>query len=465
MLGRLFGLLAAKILSPIASFLIVVLVARIWGKTELGQYQTILVWLTIFQFISLFGMGEYITRAVGKDISKGSLYLIHGLFFGIIMSIICAAVMTGSAVIVNYTVEVKHGIFIAALVLPSVVISLICQAVFTAFQRIKYITLVSLLENFSMICIGLIVVFKQLGLLNLIWVIVIVRLLASVLNLYITKYIIRLRFQIDWGFLLKLLPPVAIFGLTGVAFQLFMRIDIIMLSRMTDMTSVGLYSSASKLWEIGLMLPMAFYVLNLPVAARGYQNFSGSIPQNIEDYTKTLFIFIFLVFGFCTLFAKSILQFIYGQPFIAAAWIFRILILAFLIQSGEMVLGMICQAAGYHKAVMHIALLRAASNIVFNIFFIPLWGLTGAAFATLLSILISFLVSHYFVSKALHDFRWMNIAIKPCLMCLFIIFLLLPLKEWINNKFLWFMFILGYGFMVCIIYRYLPLRADPSGSR
>jgi O-antigen/teichoic acid export membrane protein len=464
MLSRLFGLIAARILSPMASFLIVVLVARIWGKTELGQYQTILVWLAIFQFIPLFGMGEYITRAVGKDLSSGSKYLIHGLLFGVITSLICMVAMAGGAALFKYPDEVKHGILIAALVLPFVAISLICQAVFTAFQKIKYITIVSLLENFFIIGVGLKVVYQQSGLIKLIWVIVIGRMLASALNLYIASDIIKLRAQIDWKFFRKLLPPVAVFGLTGVAFQLFMRVDIIMLSRMTDMASVGLYSSASKLWEICLMLPIAFYVLNLPVAAQGYKNFRGTVQQKIEDYTKSFFIFIFLVFGFGTLFAESSLQFIYGQSFIEAAWIFRILMLSFLIQSGEMVLGMSCQAAGYHKEAMHVALFRAASNIVFNLIFIPIWGLAGAAFATLFSILLSFLIFHFFVRKALHDFRWTRIAIKPSLICLLIMLLLLPLMNRVNYVLLWAMFLFGYGLMVCIINGYLPLKTNTSSS-
>ncbi len=404
-------------------------------------------WLIIFQLISLFGISEYIAKEVGADRTRGAKYLTHGLLLVLVFSLISAVTMTAGALLFKYPEKVKYGIMTASLTLPFTACILICQSIFTAFQKIKYIAVAGILENLLFLLLGSAVILRGYGLINLIWSLVLARFLASVLNLFMAhRYITPLHFQIDWEFFWRLLPPVAVFGLTGVAFHIFMRIDVVMLSKMRDMVTVGLYSSASKLMEICLMLPLTFYFLNLPIAAEGYKNFRKSVHQKIEAHIEQFFILVFFVFVFGIFFPETILGIIYGKPFVQAAMVLRLLMVAFLIQSAEITLEMSCQAAGYHKVVLRIAIVRAGTNVVLNFVFIPVWGALGAAFATLFSISLSFAMFQYFVKRTLGHFQWIRMAIKPALLCLSILFLLFLLADRLNTLLLALMFLLGYAF-------------------
>ncbi len=463
MLSRLFSLIIARLFSPLSSFLLIVLVARLWGKEDLGQYSTVLVWLTIFQFISLFGISEYISKEVGRDHSSAAKYLLHGLFCGLLSSAICIGLMAGGAFLFHYALEVKVSIVTASLALPFIASTMICQAVFTSFQKIKYILIVSLLENTFTLLLGTALILKHFGLIPLIGVLVLIRILSAIFNLTIVhRHIAPLRFRFDRGFFRGLLAPIAVFGITGVAFQIFMRIDIIILSGMTSMADVGLYTSASKLWEMCLMLPLAFYVLNLPVAAQGYESHKESARQTMESYSSILFVLIFFVFGFFVLFADSVIQAFFGASFTPAAPLLRILMFAFLVQSAEMVLGMICQAAGYHKAAMHIALIRAGVNIVLNILFIPLLGVLGAALATLFSILLSFGLFQLFVKRTLHDIRWRSITVKPAMICMGTMLSLFLLGDVFHTLVFWLLFVLGYSLMTVAVHGFSFLKVHPA---
>jgi O-antigen/teichoic acid export membrane protein len=371
--------------------------------------------------------------------------------------------MMGAAVFLRYQDEMRDAVMAASLALPATVCILLCQAVFTAFKRIRYIALASFLENFLLFLSGAVVIFKGYGLMPLIWCIVIARSLAAVFNLFLAhRYVVRLHFQIHRRFLWKILFPVVVFGLTGLASQVYLRVDVIMLSKMTDMVTVGLYGSASKLMEISLMLPLAFYVLNLPVAARLYKNLRESVQQRIEGYMKELFIVVFFIFGLTTFFAEFILNSFYGQSFMEAAWVFRILMLAFLIQSGEIVLGMSCQAAEYHKVVLYIIAFRAVINVVLNFILIPVWGMFGAALATLLSATFAFVIFQIFVNRALHGFQWISVIRKPALTCLIIMFLLFPLVDHLSTFYLFLMFFFGYGLILFALNGFSPLRSNPT---
>lgn len=451
MLIRLFGMLIAKLFAPLSSFLLAALIARTWGKETLGEYNTVLVWFTIFQFISVFGASEYISKEIGREPSTAQKYFVHGFFFALLSSIVCLCLMGGGSLLFNYPGELKYGILTMSLALPFVSTTMICQSVLTSFQKIKYIALASVLEGALVVLVGIFVIYRQMGLIVLIGSLVVIRLLSAVLNLSLLhNYIERLRyrFQPDWKFLRRLVASLAVFGVTGAAGQLFMRVDIVILSLMKDMGDVGLYSSASKLWELCLMLPLTFYIVNLPVAAQGYQKARSTVQQQIESYARNLFVPVFLLFGCVFFFADSVLLFIYGPSFTSALWLLRIFMLAFLIQSADIVLGMMCQAAGYHKAAMNIAIFRAGVNIVLNIVLIPILGLLGAALSTLVAIFLSFIIFQIFVKRTLHQFRWSIVAARPAVICILMMLLLLPLRNVMNTVALGFLFVLGYGVMI-----------------
>jgi O-antigen/teichoic acid export membrane protein len=447
MISGIFGLIIARLVSPLVSFVIIVLVARFWGRDILGQYNTVWVWLTLFQYLSLFGLGEYISREIGANRSEAGKYQIHGLIFGFVSSLLCASIMIGGAVLFKYPDEVKYGIMITSLALPFNACTCVCQAIFTAFRKIKYSLLTSIFENSFFLLMACFVIFKGYGLIVLIGTLVSGRLLGSILNLFILRhYNGRLNFKIDWAFYLKLLTPVVIFGVTGVASQIFLRIDIVMLSWMKEMMTVGLYSSASKLMQFCLILPLSFYLLNLPIAARGYQKLGESAHQQTEANTRPLFVLVFFVFGVGFSFAEAILGLIYGKPFVEAGWTLKILMAAFLVMSAETVLTMSCQAGGYQKVAMYVAITRTIFCISLNYFLIPAWGAEGAALSTLLSISLSFAILQYFMKRTLGALPWISIIRKPALICLIMMFFSFLLKDRLNLLLLGFLFFSGYFF-------------------
>jgi O-antigen/teichoic acid export membrane protein len=449
MMGQLFWLLSARLASPLASFLIIMMIARIWGKADLGQYTTVLVWLAIFQFLALFGMGEYVSKEVGAHRTHTGKYLTHSLFLVLLSSLLCAGLMVAGTALFEYPVEVRRGIICAVAALPFSSCSLMCQAFFTACQKIRLIVVASAVESVLFVLLGATVIIMDYGLLALVASLVLTRLLSSALNLFLTaRHISPLSFRIERQFLWSLLLPASVYGATNAFYQIFIRIDVIMLSKLKDMSTVGLYSSASKLLEIALLIPLTFYLLNLPVAANAYRDSRESMFEKIEARIEEFFVVIFFVFGFGFFFAEHILSLVFGMTFAEAAGILKILMVAFLIWSGEIVLGMSCQAAGYHKANLFIVAARAVLNVALNAILIPLWGAAGAALATLCSIAVSFAGFQYVVKKTVGGLRWLRMIRKPATVCLATMLLLFSLADRVNTFVLASLFLLGYPLML-----------------
>lgn len=405
---RLFGLILVKLLSPLVSFALIVAIARMRGGAELGELNTILSWLVIFQFVAIFGMPEFISREIGRDHSTAGKHISHALLCGFGLSLACMGFMAAGAVIFQYPERIRSGLFIAGLALPFGAWGLMCHSVFIAFERIRWLALAAVVECGCLLVLGLTALHLGYGVSALVWALVLARIVGSAIGLcMVHRWLVPIRFKFDRGFLRDVIPRAAVFGLTGVAFQLFMRADIVMLSSMEEMAAVGMYSAASKLTEVCLMLPLGFYVLNLPRAARNYAAEPETALRKVELHTWTLFIPVFFVFGFGFLCADPILCSVYGQDFGEAAWPLRILLLAFVIQCAELVLGMVCQAAGHERFVLCAALVRAFGNIGLNLILIPLYGIQGAALATLGAIAGSFILLQCYVKMRMGGFRWL----------------------------------------------------------
>jgi O-antigen/teichoic acid export membrane protein len=379
------------------------------------------------------------------------------------VSIASMAIMVAGAMLMQYPPEIQSSMWIAALALPFSAWILTCHSVFIASQKIKLVAVTTLVESVLFLLLGAAVVTGGYGIIHLFGSLVATKLLSSALNLFVVyRFVAKIRFQWDKHFFMKMLEPVAAFGLAGFANQIYMRIDIVMLSRMQDMARVGLYSSASKLWEMCLILPLGFYVVNLPIAARYYQDFRETARETIQDHTGAFFTTIFFVFGFGLFFAKPGITLLYGTAFQESALVFRILMIAFMIQSAEMVLGMSCQAAGYHRFAMYTALTRAGANMALNFLLIPWLGILGAALATVLSVAVSFIVFQVFVVKTLHGFDWARVLLKPALSCAMLMPVLYAFTERLNTQILGLLFCGGYVLLLLLL-KGFSFKTKPSG--
>lgn len=455
MVGKLIGMLFARLASPLASFVVLVLVARLWATSALGEYSTVYGWFTIFHYLSLFGIGEFISKEIGANPSGASKYLTHGLLFGFLSSVVCGIVMVVSAVLFNYNDDVEHGILILVLALPAGAMSIICISIFTAFQAIRLIAFTSFLQSSLFLLLSVAVIFNGYGLIALVWCLLIAWVVGSVANVAIAhRYVAKIRLEIDWDFLRGLLAPIIAFGLTGLAGQIFLRVDIIMLSKIKDMDSVALYTPAIKTLEICSMLPLTFYLLILPIAAKVLKGLQGKMPEQLESYVRQLFILVFLEFGLVFFFAESALTIVYGNAYAEAAGPLRVLVVSLLFMTGEMTLVMCCQASGHHKLAMLVAVARTTGKVVLSLILIPIWGPLGAAFATLVSIGVSFAVLDHFVRIKLCGFRWLRMIKEPALVCMLVMFAVLLLSDYVQVLYLGLLFIAGYLLLLLAVNKF-----------
>lgn len=199
--------------------------------------------------------------------------------------------------------------------------------------------------------------------------------------------------------LIKLAWPLSLQSLIWVIYS---QIDRLSIGYYLSPREVGIYCAAFSLATLLSIIPQGFSFLSLPefsklLAENSFSKFKIFFRQIAElIFTISLPLFICLV-----IFAKDLLKLLYGPEFSNG-------FMAIIILSSGLLANTIwgpasdaLVGAGHTKSLLLSTLCGCIANIIFNILFIPLFGIKGAALATSVSMIISCSVTgifnyHYF---------------------------------------------------------------------
>jgi len=210
-------------------------------------------------------------------------------------------------------------------------------------------------------------------------------LIAAVLSLYFGRYYYRLSFDLDrLTELLKYSIPLVP---SGVGVYVTMYIDRFVISRLMTLGDVGIYGISYKFASMICVLIGGVQMAIVPLIYSSY-NKQGATTEiaNIFRYFVLCSLGIFM---FLSIFSDEIFRVFTTPPYYAAAGIVPILIAAiFLSQTYFFIPGL--WIVKNTKAIAIINLAAALLNLALNLILIPLMGIVGSAFSTLISYMILF---------------------------------------------------------------------------
>lgn len=182
--------------------------------------------------------------------------------------------------------------------------------------------------------------------------------------------------------------------LSALAVILYMRMDQIMLKSLQGSFAVGNYSAAVRITEILFFIPVIISNSLFPSLV----NISNNLQVYHRSLTRLYSILIYLSFvmSVCIMFlSPSIISFLYGEQFKDAASVLNIHVWSSIFvfigvaSSHQLVI------EGKTKITLYRTLIGVITNFTLNIFFIPIYGVQGAAIATLISYATSSFLSNF----------------------------------------------------------------------
>jgi lipopolysaccharide exporter len=208
---------------------------------------------------------------------------------------------------------------------------------------------------------------------------------------------------------------------TAVSSTLLRNIDTWMLGKMLTKSSVAMYNPAVRIANL-VEVPTVTIVTLL------FSHVSTKLKENgiegLKDvYVKSVSLILAVMIPACTLiffFSETIVLLIFGPKYIEAAPLLQITVVYMLIVPFIRQFGTVTDALKTPRINFGFLMIANVANIILNYFFIKNFGLIGAAYATVISYLLLFLLNQVFLyhvykintfSTVLYVVTWYKIGI------------------------------------------------------
>ncbi len=391
------NVLAIKVLGMILALIVTLFSSKKYGAEGIGFYNLSIRTITFLALASTLGINTAILRYVGQFNKKGSEYKLKLLFKHSIQIVLPISIFVGillfatSDWIANdlfHNIKYKNSLSFFSITIPFLaLLNISVQYI----RGLKFIKVSESLRSVTgpvvniilLIIIGIFVHTYLLPIFTFSMAIIITTILSVI---FIYKKIHNIPYQSQNTFTKNELIKTSIPMLTiTVASFLQGNIPIYFLEAYTSTDQVGIFSVSLRLAALISLVLIAINTISAPKFSELYWSDNYKELQNVIYHSsKLLFILSVIPAVIIILCAKQILQ-IFGSAFIEGNTVLIILICGQLINSITGSVGALINMTGHQKALRNIILFTLIINIPLSYTFIPIYGVKGAAFVTMLT--------------------------------------------------------------------------------
>jgi O-antigen/teichoic acid export membrane protein len=380
-------LLLAFVGQKLLSFVYFTLVARLVGLEGSGKYFLATAFTTIFSVGVDLGLSNVITREVAKR-PQDARRLVNAAFaLKIGMSLLAAGAAMLASWALGYPLDVRVMIAVATGVMVLDGVHLALYATLRGHQDLRFEAVGVVTGQAVTFAAGL--GFAAMG--KPLVFLVVALACGSAWNVLWSYWCVRRRLGFavrpawDTASMRLLWQLAAPFALAGIFSRVYSYLDSVLLSKLADVTAVGLYGVAYKVAFAFQFLPMSFAAAVYPSLAATYH--AGNRKSLSETYGASIgYLFMLAAPLACGIgfLAEPLLHVVYGPSFAGAAAPLSILmaslVFAFLYWPAGSLLNA-CDRQSTNTAIMGGTM---AVNALANLVLIPRLGVVGAAWSAVI---------------------------------------------------------------------------------
>lgn len=381
-----------KYIAFVFEFFASVYVARELGPESYGILATVYAFVTLFRFLPDMGSQQIILRDVAQDRSRAEPYLGNAVMMRLSLSVLSVILINAVTLLIDYPSDVRYYIAIYSIILVTDSIALTPFALSIAHERFRLTGGLDLIKKILISGAAPLALLAGYKLGGVLWFSLVAALLTCSSFVIINRQLgVRFHLKPDFKIIRMFFLQGYPIALSACFYVLSTKIDRIMLSKMLTMEDVGQYNISAKIMLISMeafWAPVANIVF--PLMSRSYKQSVALMTRKTVKYA----VFLFLVYAalslFFTLFGRQIITFVWGPEYEPAFRSLCILIWATIFISLTQLLYRALIVLKAQKLYLAVQMAAAVANIIMNYWLIPIWGIAGAATATIVSSGVAF---------------------------------------------------------------------------
>ena len=379
-------LLGERILRMAISLFVGIYVARYLGPERFGLLSYALSFVWLFSSLASFGLDDILVRELIKCPEQRNNLL--GTVFWLK---ICGTLVMGTtiALVLKFKVEDQQTYWMIALISFGFLFQAtnVVEFYFQSQVQSKFAVRAQVIQLILTSLFKIYLVWNQAELIWFAFALMLDQVVVAVLFLLVYQWKIEWFpfFSSTWIHAKKLMRDAWPLIFAGMVVSVYMKIDQVMLKVMLDAKAVGVFAAAVKLCEAWYFVPTAVMASLFPAVIKARNNSETLYEERVQKLYDLMIWGSVAVALPTTLLADWVILILYGSDFQEAADVLRIYIWAGVFVS----LGVACSkwlvAENLQSYLFYITALGAVLNISCNLWLIPIYGIKGAALATIIS--------------------------------------------------------------------------------
>ena len=299
----------------------------------------------------------------------------------------------------------KTTVLVIYIILISVIFNALAGifiGIFQAYERMEYVAIGSILNNFVMLIGALYATSKEMGPIEFAYIYLIAGIALFIYNFAISSWKIawpHLEMNLDLcRYLLREAVP---FGLSTFFIRIYYYIDTIMISLIISNPNeiMGWYSAAYRLVFVLSFIPTTFLMAIYPIMSKCYVSKDDALKFMFERSFKYLLIIAVPIGIGITSLASKIILFSYGPNYAPSTIALQILVWSEVFIFLNSVFGNLLYAINKQIVVAKQTMFASLLNILLNLVLITKFSYIGASIATVVTNCFSFIFLFIFVSQ------------------------------------------------------------------
>ncbi|MEK7147098.1 MAG: flippase [Patescibacteria group bacterium] len=420
-----FGNIAGRLIRAI----IIIYAARILGTEGYGVFSYALSLAMLFTIATDLGINGILTRETAKKPEEKNQYFSTALIIKLILIILNIALIMA---LVPLITTIKEVLVIMPVIIFLIIFDTIREfgfAFFRALEKMEIEAGIFILTNIAISFLGItaLLISKNTLALSISYTI------GSGIGTATTIWILRNQFKnLFKNFSKKLIVPILNaawpFAMLGFLAAVMVNIDTIMVGALKTAHDVGLYAAAQKPIQL-LYVPASLLATSFfPVFSKltGMPDKTKMKTAIEKALTASFLMAIPMTIGGVIL-SKELINFLFGAEYGSSVLTLQILILTVIFVYPGTIIGNIIFAHNKQKIFIGSVAIGAGGNTILNFLLIPIYGIAGAAIATLIIQIInnSFL---WLMTKKINDFHVLKKLVKIIIAALMMGILTIVLK-------------------------------------
>lgn len=341
----------SSVIFIVSSYLMNIILARVLGVSEFGNYGVIIALLTAINLMQTAGIPQAITKFISADTDNDEAVVWKSFIIQSITGMLAATLLIASAPLLGVAlndISIINYIMASALVIPAYGYYYYVASVFNARQEFKKQATMIALYSVSKLFLGVV--------LTLIWGLygVIVAFAISPLIALLSGFVMPRRQRsstISYGAIIAYAGPVLIFAILSTLLQ---TIDLAVVKSAIGSEAAGYYTAAQNIVRIPFFLFSSLSLVMFPMIAVASNN-SKQLGLAVSRLASVTILILPFIIALIASVPAGLLALLFGSEYVVGATTLAILAASYMFLTLFMLTGNILNALGKQRISMYIA--------------------------------------------------------------------------------------------------------------